>query len=256
MYVFRMKDSGPKVRLVALGCRQVHGVDFGETYAPVVKYTSIRILLATVAVQDLELHQMYVVTAFLHGELDKDIFMQVPDGLRSDSTEGLVCRLKKALYGLKQAPRLWHAKIDAYLIEELNFVSSRNDPCVYVHHTGASILIIALYVDDLLIAGSDSSEIAIIKGEFAKRFEMKDLGEAKVTSVWRSLGIARRTFFTSPRSSTWSKFWSLSVCKIRNQSQRRWSPSSKPSSGPILTRITLRPSISRIAKPSKALCSS
>ncbi len=99
MYVFALKDSGPKVRIVAKGCgsRQVHGVDYGETYAPVVKFTSVRVMLATVAVQDLELHQMDVVTAFLHGNLDKDIYMEVPAGFKDPSRPNLVCKLLKTL---------------------------------------------------------------------------------------------------------------------------------------------------------------
>ena len=180
MYVFTLKDSGPKARIVAKGCRQVHGVDYGETYAPVVKFTSVRVMLATVAVNDLELHQMDVVTAFLHGDIDKDIYMEVPGGFKDPSRPDLVCKLRKALYGLKQAPRLWHAKIDAFLIDELRFVSSPNDPCLYARHSAGRIMLIALYVDDLLIAGNDSKAIAWIKGELRKRFEMKDLGEARV----------------------------------------------------------------------------
>ncbi len=141
MYVFTLKDSGPKARIGAKGCRQVHGVDYGETYAPVVKFTSIRIMLATVAIQDLELHQMDVVTAFLHGDLDKNIYMEVPGGFKDPSRPNLVCKLLKALYGLKQAPRLWHAKIDAFLIGELEFISSPNDPCLYVKHTAKALMI-------------------------------------------------------------------------------------------------------------------
>ncbi len=83
------------------------GVDYGETYAPVVKFTSIRVMLAAVSIQDLELHQMDVVTAFLHGDLDKNIYMEVPDGFKDSSRHNLVCKLLKALYGLKRAPRLW-----------------------------------------------------------------------------------------------------------------------------------------------------
>lgn len=180
MYVFTLKESGPKARIVAKGCRQVHGVDYGETYAPVVKFTSVRVMLATVAVHDLELHQMDVVTAFLHGELDTDIYMEIPAGFRTPSRQSLVCKLLKALYGLKQAPRLWHAKIDTFLITDLSFTSSPNDPCLYVRHTSTRIMIIALYVDDLLIAGDDTAAIVWIKGELQKRFEMKDLGEARV----------------------------------------------------------------------------
>ncbi len=128
----------PKVRIVAKGCRQVHGVDYGETYAPVAKFTYVPVMFATVAEQDLELHQMDVMTAFLHGDLDKDIYMEV----RAEPRPNLVCKLFKALYGLKQAPRLWHAKIDVFLIGELKFISSPNDPCLYVKHSAKAIMLV------------------------------------------------------------------------------------------------------------------
>ncbi len=79
--------------------------------------------------------------------------MEVPAGFRDPSRPNVVRKLLKALYGLKQAPRLWHAKIDAFLIGELEFISSPNDPCLYVKHSAKAIMLIALYVDDLLIAG-------------------------------------------------------------------------------------------------------
>ncbi len=102
MYGFTLKESGPEARIVTKGCRQVHWVDYGETYAPVVRFRSIRVMLATVAIQDLELHKMDLVTAFLHGDLDKNMYMEVPDGFKDHSHPNLVCKLLKALYGFKQ----------------------------------------------------------------------------------------------------------------------------------------------------------
>ncbi len=123
---------------------------------------------------------MDVVTAFLNGDLDENIYMEIPEGLKSPINEGMVCKLLKSLYGLKQAPRQWYAKIHNYLVNVLKFKSSMNDPCLYVKKTSNRILIVALYVDDLLILGNSKKDIAALKGELSKRFEMKDLGPAKV----------------------------------------------------------------------------
>ena len=106
--------------------------------------------------------------------------MHIPEGLKTSENEGKVCKLNKALYGLKQAPRQWYAKIHQYLTNDLGFTSSINDPCLYVRKTSSEILIIALYVDDLLMIGNSSTQITKIKGEFKKRFEMKDLGQVAI----------------------------------------------------------------------------
>ncbi len=100
-------------------------------------------------------------------------------GLTQAPRSDIVCKLRKALYGLKQAPRLWYAKIDAFLIGELRFVNSANVPCFYVPHSAQRTMLIALYVDDLLIAGNESRSIAWIKGELRKQFEMKDLLDSR-----------------------------------------------------------------------------
>ena len=179
MYVFKVKDNKPKVRLVALGNRQVHGLDYNETYAPVVTMTTIRSVLAIVACFNLELEQMDVKTAFLNGDLYENVYMAVPEGLKSNSNSDKVCKLQKSIYGLKQSPRQWYAKMHEFLLR-LKFVSSRNDPCLYIRRLQSSILIVALYVDDLLIAGNSLCQINNLKTELRKRFEMKDMGAARV----------------------------------------------------------------------------
>ena len=179
-YVFKIKENKPKVRLVALSCRQSYGIDYKETFAPVITLTTVRTILAVVTRLDWELEQMDVVTAFLNGDLDEDVFMSVPEGLNSESSRNKVCKLRKSLYGLKQSPRQWHAKKHHFLVDELKFESSLNEPCLYVRHKDSNVLVIALYVDDLLISGNSKSDIAIIKEELSSRFEMKNLGPANV----------------------------------------------------------------------------
>ena len=177
-YVFRVKENKPKVRLVALGCRQIPGIDYNETFAPVVSMTTIRTILSLVAHLDLELQQMDVVTAFLNGDLTEDIYMAIPEGLKSETPNNKVCKLLKSLYGLKQAPRQWYAKMHNFLLG-IGFISSQNDPCLYTRHLGTGIIFIALYVDDLLIAGNSLPEIKSIKHKLSTKFEMKDMGIAR-----------------------------------------------------------------------------
>ena len=169
-----------KSRVVACGYGQVEGVDYTETYAPVVKMTSIRVIVSITATLDLHLHQMDVVTAFLNGDLVELIFMEQPPGFEQGSPGSLVCRLKKAIYGLKQAPRQWYAKIDDFFVRTLGMERNPADDCVYVRRQGGHILIIALYVDDLLIACSDMSVLQDTKRDLSSRFKMKDLGESRV----------------------------------------------------------------------------
>ncbi len=179
-YVFRVKNGKPKARLVVLGCRQVYGLDYSQTFAPVVKMSTIRLVLALVAARDLECEQMDVVTAFLNGDLDEDIYMEIPQELKTTKNSDQVCKLRKAVYGLKQAPRQWYAKIHEYLVRDLGFTSSLNDPCLYTQHQSSSLTIIALYVDDLLVAGNDKEKIRKLKSDLSEIFEMKDLGPLSV----------------------------------------------------------------------------
>ena len=107
-------DQKHKASLVYKGYFQVHGVDYIDTFASVANMDSIRLVLALAASKGWEVHHMDVKSAFLHGELHEEIYMQRPEGFQEDPS--LVCRLKKSLYGLKQAPRAWYAKMDAFLL--------------------------------------------------------------------------------------------------------------------------------------------
>src|SRR5271169_4341381 len=120
-----------KARLVARGFSQIYGIDYLDTYAPVVKLASIRILLSLAAIYGLEIHQMDVVTAFLAGNLEEEIYMEQPEGFEvGTKDEDLVCRLRKSIYGLKQAPRVWNQRIRLYL-KSIGFDQTYSDLCVY-----------------------------------------------------------------------------------------------------------------------------
>ncbi|KAH9689071.1 hypothetical protein KPL70_015335 [Citrus sinensis] len=145
----------------------------------VVKHTSIRILLALVAEYELDLAQLDVKTAFLHGDLEEEIYMIQPFGFRVAGKENHVCRLIKSLYRLKQSPRQWYKRFDQF-IQGQKFTRSEHDHCVYFRRLpdGAFIYLL-LYVDDMLIASKNRDEIERLKKQLASKFEMKDLGDAQ-----------------------------------------------------------------------------
>ena len=169
-----------KARLVAKGYAQKAGIDYDETFAPVAKFTSIRMLLALAAHHDFEIHHMDVKTAFLNGDLDVDIYMEQPEGYSTPAARGeqrLVCKLQKALYGLKQAGRAWNEKmLDALL--QLQFTPLDSDSCVFVHRDDSYVMFVALYVDDLLLFSSSLPRLVHLKSRLSQLFEMTDMGEA------------------------------------------------------------------------------
>ena len=137
------------------GFAQKNGIDFDEIFSLVVKMTSIRTILSLVEVQYLHLEQLDVKTAFLHGDLEEEIYMQQPQGYEVKGKENLVCRLKKSLYGLKQAPRQWYLKFDKFMTEQ-GYDRCHSDHCVYFKRLdNRRYIILLLYVDDMHVAGSN-----------------------------------------------------------------------------------------------------
>ncbi len=179
-WVFRLKkdDQGRiarfKARLVAKGFTQKEGVDYCDTFAPVVRFETVRTLVAYAVINGMLLHQVDVETAFLHGQLNEEIYMQQPEGF--DDKSGRVCRLRRSLYGLKQSPRCWNAALHEQLLR-IGFHQLAADPCVYAHKTPTTMQVLAVYVDDIVLLAKTTSELAELKRKLAAAFPVKDLGK-------------------------------------------------------------------------------
>ncbi|MCO5614827.1 hypothetical protein L7F22_069111 [Adiantum nelumboides] len=140
--------------------------------------TTLRMLLALVATEEMELDQMDVITAFLHGDLEEEIYMQQSEGFVQKGKEHLVCKLLKSLYGLKQSLRQWYHKFNAFM-RSLDYKQSNEDPCLYVkRQSNGQLIMLILYVDDMLIAGHFKKDTADLKTKLESKFDMKDLGVA------------------------------------------------------------------------------
>ncbi|KAG7557929.1 Integrase catalytic core [Arabidopsis suecica] len=179
-WVFKLKYHADgtlerhKARLVVLGNNQTEGIDFNETYAPVAKMVTVRAFLQQAASNDWEVHQMDVHNAFLHGDLDEEVYMQFPPGFRTED-KSQVCRLRKSLYGLKQAPRCWFAKLGAAL-KEYGFIQNVSDYSLFTFEDSVSTLNVLVYVDDIIISGSSLDIIEKFKCYVSDCFHMKNLG--------------------------------------------------------------------------------
>jgi hypothetical protein len=179
-WVFKIKRDGVgnmerfKARLVAKGFRQREGIDYDEVFAPVSKYTTLRALLALAAVEDLEIHQLDIKTAFLNGELEEDVWIQQPPGY--ETRDGTACHLHKSLYGLKQAPRAWHTKLKETL-ETLSFYPVAADPALFTNTIGDRVYLLT-YVDDILIVTSNNAALDDTKQKILTAFDARDMGEA------------------------------------------------------------------------------
>ena len=163
-----------KARLVAQGFSQQYGKDYDETFSPVVRSESVRSVIALAAQRNLVVHQMDVSTAFLNGKLQEEVFMRQPDGFQVSGKEDLVCRLHKSIYGLKQSSRCWNFELHSYLVGK-GFIQSANDPCIYIYPDGKRI--VAVYVDDLVLATPNLKVMSILKASLSDRFSVTDLGE-------------------------------------------------------------------------------
>ena len=159
LWVYKIKYNADgsikrnKSRLVVKGNKQVEGTDYNEMVAPIVKMTTIRTLLRLVAAKKWEVYQMDVQNAFLHGDLEEEVYMKLPPGFRHKHP-GKVCRLRKSLYGLKQAPRCWFKKLSDALLK-FGFVQSYEDYSLFSYSCKDIEIRVLIYVDDLLICGNN-----------------------------------------------------------------------------------------------------
>lgn len=166
-----------KAHLIIRGYRQKEGLDYFDTYSPVSKLTSIRIVLALAALRNLKVHQMDVDTVFLNRNLDEEIYMEQSEGHVVQDKKRKVCKLVKSLYGLKQESKQWHQKFDEVMILS-GYCINECDICIYVKTTSAGYVILCLYVNDILIMGNNEKMVKIIKSMLNSMFDMKDMGPA------------------------------------------------------------------------------
>ena len=183
IYTVKYKADGTierfKARLVAKGYTQTYGIDYTETFAPVAKINTVRVLLSLATNLDWPLQQFDVKNAFLHGELSEEVYMDLPPGCMIPKKHShKVCRLKKSLYGLKQSPRAWFGRFTKSMID-FGYHQSNSDHTLFLKKQQGKITALIVYVDDMVVTGNDPEERKALQNHLSKEFEMKDLGPLK-----------------------------------------------------------------------------
>ncbi|CAL2259305.1 unnamed protein product [Prunus armeniaca] len=167
-----------KARLVAKGFTQTYRVDYHDTFAHVAKMNTVRVLLSLAVNLDWTLRQFDVKNAFLHGELEEEVYMSLPPGYRVIGETGNMCKLKKALYGLKQSPRAWFGRFTTAM-KMFGYRQANTDHTLFIKHRAGKVTLLIIYVDDMIVTGDDTVEIEELQKHLASEFEMKDLGSLK-----------------------------------------------------------------------------
>lgn len=187
-----------KARLVAKGCSQKYGFDYTETYSPVARLDSLRLVLSIVAQDDLEMKHFDVRTAFLYGSLNEEIYMQQPQGFIED--ESKVCKLQKSLYGLKQASKCWNECFTNSL-QSFGLQPLQSDSCIFVRRDAQCFLIILIYVDDGLACSNNKDLLDKVIDHLQNKFEMSVMDpncflglEIKRNRQLRTLHISQRFY--------------------------------------------------------------
>jgi histone deacetylase 1/2 len=165
-----------KGRLVAKGFKQCYGIDYEDTFSPVVKIATIRLVLSVVVSRGWCLRQLDVQNAFLHGVLEEEVYMRQPPGFENANKPHYICKLDKALYGLKQAPRAWYARLSTKLCD-LGFKPSKSDTSLFIYSKGGVIIFMLIYVDDIIVTSSSSEVVAALLKDLRSEFALKDLGD-------------------------------------------------------------------------------
>jgi hypothetical protein len=183
VYKTKLKENGEvdkyKARLVAKGYVQQQGIDYTEVFAPVARMDTVRMIIALAAQKGWTLYQLDVKSAFLHGELNEEVYVEQPKGYVKKNKAEKVYKLKKALYGLKQAPRAWFSRIEAHFMSE-GFEKCYSEHTLFIKTSKeGKILIVSLYVDDLIFTGNDELMFLEFKNSMMREFDMTDLGRMR-----------------------------------------------------------------------------
>jgi len=165
-----------KARLVAKGFKQRYGIDYEDTFSPVVKIATMRLVLSLAVARGWCLRQLDVQNTFLHGVLEEEVYMRQPPRFESNKFPSFVCKLKKAIYGLKQAPRAWYSRLSTKLVD-LGFVPAKSDASLFIYRKGSVEIYMLIYVDDIIVTSSSQDAVNVLLKALREDFALKDLGD-------------------------------------------------------------------------------
>ena len=203
-----------KSRLVACGYSQISGLDYKETYSPVVNFDTLRILFEYAAKNDSKIHHVDVSNAFLNGNLEEELYMEQPEGFQDKEKPQYVCKLHKSIYGLKQSSRCWNNKFKTTL-QKYDFIQNIGDSCLYTKNTDKGKIFVIVYVDDIIICANNDIHLNYVKNILSNNFKIKDLGPVKyflginVENNDKQIKLHQETYI----KSVINKF-NLSECKV------------------------------------------